>query len=114
MIPEKRSYADWNAAMVGNRAHRFFRGGRPFTDALSGSQTALDEAKTIRNAIAHESTKAQDKFETLVRTKLGTLPAALGVGRFLSTTVPASTPPQSYLELYLDRIELVTTQIVRS
>lgn len=114
VIPDGGHYAAWNAGAVGIRAHRFFRGGRPFTDALRGSQAALDEAKTIRNAIAHESTTAQDKFETLVRTKLGTLPAASGVGRFLSTTVPASTPPQSYLELYLDKIELVTTQIVRS
>lgn len=114
VIPEGRPYAAWDAVPVGNRAQRFFRGGGPFTNALRGSQAALDEAKTIRNAIAHESTTAQEKFENLVRTKLGTLPPALGVGRFLSTTVPASTPPQSFLELYLDRIELVITQIVRA
>lgn len=114
MVPEGRQYATWDASLVSNRAHRFFRGGSPFTNALRGSQAALDEAKTIRNAIAHKSTAALEKFENLVRVKLGTLPSSLSIGSFLGTTIPSSTPPQSFMELYLDRIELVATQIVPS
>lgn len=110
-VKEGREYATWSASSVSERAYRYFRGGGPFTNTLRASQSALDE--TIRNAIAHESTEAQQKFESLVRAKLGTLPPILSIGSFLSTPIPLSAPPQSFLELYLDRIELVATQIVQ-
>lgn len=112
VIPEGRDYAAWHAVPVVERAQRFFRGGGPFTTALRGSQTSLDEAKTIRNAIAHDSTIAREKFENLVRTRMGTLPAQFTIGSFLGTTIPGSTPPASFLDFYLGRIELVATQIV--
>jgi hypothetical protein len=113
VVPEGRRYAGWEAERVIDRAQRFFRAGAPFANALRGNQAALGEARTIRNAIAHNSTAAQAKFESLVRTKLGTLPPSLRVGSFLGTLIPSSTPPQSFLELYLDKIEFVITQIVR-
>lgn len=113
-IPEGRRYASWDAQAVSYRAQRYFRSGGPFTTALRGSQSTLEEARTIRNAIAHESSSTQGKFEALVRTKLGALPIRANVGSFLGTTVPASSPPQSFLELYLERIELVASQIVPS
>lgn len=111
-LKEGREYAAWGPSKVTERAHRYFRGGGPFTSALRGSQATLDEARTIRNAIAHELHTAQEKFEVLVRRKLGTLPSGLSIGGFLGTTFPASNPPQSFLDLYLDQIELVATQIV--
>ncbi len=112
VIPEGRRYASWAAIDVSNRAERFFRGGRPFTNALRASQSLLAESGTIRNAIAHESRTAHEKFETLVRAKLGTLPAGLTVGSFLGTTVPGLTPPVSFLEFYLNKIEFAANQIV--
>lgn len=114
VIPEGRQYAVWDAFPVSNRAQRFFLNGGPFTNALRGSQAALEDAKIVRNAIAHDSAAAHQKFDNLVRRELGTLPSNLGIGSFLGMTVPASTPPQSFLELYLDKIELVATQIVPS
>jgi hypothetical protein len=114
VVPEGRPYATWDANAVSQRASRFFRNGAPFTNALKGSQTALAETRTIRNAIAHDATSVKDRFENLVRTKIGTLPSGLTVGGFLSTIVPASAPPQTFLEMYLARIELVADQIVRS
>lgn len=112
VIPEHRQYATWDAESVINRAQRFFRDGRPFTNALRPSQNLLDESKTIRNAMAHESRTAHDKFENLVRIKLGTLPLNLSVGSFLGTTIPGSSPPQTFLEFYLDKIEFIGEQIV--
>lgn len=112
VIPERRPYATWDAGSVITRAQRFFRGGRPFTIALRTNQSLLDESKTIRNAMAHESRTAYNKFENLVRMKLGTLPLNLSVGSFLSTTVPSSSPPVTFLEFYLDKIEFVGEQIV--
>jgi hypothetical protein len=111
---EGRRHVSWTASEVSNRAKMFFRDGRPFVSALSTTQNTLNDARTIRNAIAHESIDAQQSFETLVRSKLGALPAGLSVGGFLSTPIPSSNPSQSFLELYLTRIELVATQIVPS
>lgn len=112
VVPEGRPYASWNTQYTMLRAQRFFRGGGHFKAPLQGSQAALEEAKTIRNAVAHESSSAQEKFERLVRNRLGTLPPGTSPGSFLATTVPGSTPPESFLDSYLSRIELVATQIV--
>lgn len=115
VIPEGRRYARWTvAAEVSTRAERFFRDGRPFASVLRPNQSVLDEARLIRNAVAHESRRSQQSFETLVRTKLGTLPPKLTVGSFLGTTLPGSTPPSSFLEFYAKRLEFWAQQIVRA
>ena len=111
-IPEGRSYATWDAANVIERAQRFFRSGHPFTNTLRANRNMLDETRTIRNAIVHESRSADEKFRNLARTRLGTLPSNLTVGTFLCTAIPGASPPQSFLESYLERIELVAQQII--
>lgn len=112
LVPEGRQYAQWDAVPVSNRAQRFFREGRPFTRALRSHQSTLDETKIIRNAIAHDSKNAHDKFENLVRVKLGTLPPNVTVGSFLGMTVSSSSPPVSFLEFYLEKVEVVARLIV--
>jgi hypothetical protein len=111
-IKEGREYPSWAPTVVAQRAKRFFRDGRPFTSALVTSQSSLDEARTIRNAIAHDSAGAQDKFESLVRQKLATFPSGMTVGSFLNTTDHSAAPPQSFLERYIGRLEFVVGQIV--
>jgi hypothetical protein len=114
-VPEGRPFARWTIATeVSLRAERLFRGGRPFAPVLRMNNSLLEEVRVIRNAIAHESSDAQEKFEKLVRDKLGTLPSNLTVGSFLSTTVPASAPPTSYLEFYFGKVETAAAQIVPS
>lgn len=114
MIPEGRGYAKWTSAReVSARAERFFRDGRPFAPALRSQGAALEETRIIRNAIAHESISARQKFETLVRTKLGTLPSGLTVGGFFGMTLPGTTPPISFLESYFTKIEHLAKQIIR-
>jgi hypothetical protein len=115
VIPEGRPYARWTAAgEVSRRAERFFRLGHPFAAVLSANQSLLDETRTIRNAIAHKSTSAREKFEALAREKLGgVLPPKLTVGAFLETTAPGRTPPTSLLEHYIGRIDFAAQRIVR-
>lgn len=110
-----RGYASWEiAADVANRATRFFRDGRPYTAPLRASQTTLDDARTLRNAVAHRSETAQKKFESLARNELGgTLPLGLTVGGFLNSPKPTLTPPRSFLEHYLGVLQLVAEQIIR-
>ncbi len=113
VIPEGRDYAQWtHATHVSGRAERFFRDGRPFATVLRSYQNTLDEARFIRNAIAHQSRSARDKFETVVRGRLTILPPQLTVGGFLGTTIPGTTPPVSFLEFYISRIDLAAQQIV--
>lgn len=112
MVPEDRTYAKWDVPHVCDRAERYFRDGRPFSVHLRSNQSLLDEAKTVRNAIAHESKSAHEKFENIVRTRLGTLPPNLTVGSFLSMTMTGTTPPLSYLEFYLGRLEVIAKKII--
>jgi hypothetical protein len=114
LVSEGREYSRWDAINVASRAQRFFRRGGHFTNPLRSKQALFEDAKKIRNAVAHESANARQKFETLVRTELGTLPAGLTVGDFLNTTKPASTPPRSFLEFYLTSIQSIADQIVPS
>jgi hypothetical protein len=113
VVPEGRAYAGWTVpAHVTNRAERFFRGGRPFAQVLRGNQSLLEETRIIRNAIAHRSMSAHDKFESFVRTKLGVLPPRTTVGSFLLTINPVITPPASFLESYIGKIDLAAKLIV--
>lgn len=113
IIPERRQYAEWtNCQDVCRRAERFFQKGRPYADVLRSRQNIFDESKRIRNAIVHTSGSAQNEFETLIRYKLGVLPPNTTVGSFLCTVKPDSSPPQSFLEHYLGKIEFVAKTIV--
>jgi hypothetical protein len=113
VIPEGREYAEWTAvSAVITRAQRFFEHGGPYAEVLANNRNTLSESKIIRNAIAHASATAQEKFEKLVRDKIKNLPPHFSVGAFLGSTVPKSSPPQSFLEYYLGRIELAARRIV--
>lgn len=50
VVPEGRKYADWsNFNYVIGRAERFFKDGKPYSDALKSQQTKLQDMQTIRN-----------------------------------------------------------------
>lgn len=107
-----KDYTKWNVSDVQRRADRWLRGGNPYTPVFQGQQTNMNKLVTIRNAIAHDSSNAKGRFETLVRDELGALPPRTSVGSFLITTVPNSAPPVSFMEAYLDKLELAAERIV--
>jgi len=107
-----KDYAKWQVHDVRRRADRWLDQGKPFTPAIQTHQTRLTELITIRNAIAHDSGSAKDKFENLVRRELRALPPNTTVGNFLMTLVPNETPPKSYFELYLEKLEDSAKNIV--
>lgn len=113
MCAGEKRYASWDADEVRKRAERFFRDGRPYADALSLHQTALVDVKVVRNAVAHDSDHAWGKFRDLVRRELTIVPAGLTIGGFLNTTKPGAAPPESYLDLYLKKLDLIADQVVR-
>lgn len=114
LLPESgRGYVDWdNLDHVRNRAKRFFRNGEPFETALLPRLNLLHEMRTIRNAIAHRSLASQEKFEKLVRDKLGYLPPNLTVGFFLESAIPGTNPVQSYLDQYLAGVSSAVSTLV--
>jgi len=112
-VAEGRRFAEWTKVEdVSSRAERFFRDGRPFTPVLNGNRSALDEMRTIRNAVAHASSSAQERFEEIARQRIGALPPGLTVGAFLLMTVPHSTLPNSFLEHYIAKLEFAAERIV--
>ena len=113
LAADGKDYAKWDTAVeVAARAERFFRDGRPF-GILRTLQTRFQDAKTIRNAVAHDSESAKAKFEGLVRRELTALPKRRSVGNFLNTVKPRTLPAVSYLEFYLDTLSDTADQIAR-
>lgn len=110
-----KDYAKWDGAPeVVRRAKQFFRDGVPYVAPLQSKMNALQDAKTVRNAVAHRSGTAIDQFEKLARNELkGALPPGLTVGGFLNTTKPGSAPPESFLDFYLGALQLVAEKIIR-
>ena len=113
LVAEGRPFPKWNTEEVRRRASRFFRGGKPFEPALKASQQTLQDLNTIRNAVAHDSEDSWDRFKSLVRRELKTLPLGLSVGKYLDTTRPGINPPITYMEHYLQTVVVVAEKIAR-
>jgi hypothetical protein len=75
---------------------------------------ALQEMRTIRNAIAHWQNIPQEKFQALVRTKssTGTYPKGLTIGAFLTGIIPRSAPPETFFDSYVARVRFLAGKIV--
>lgn len=109
-----KEYVDWNKwDQLKSRANKCFKNGKPFTAALVGQKMLFDELAVMRNAIAHPSAHAQNRFKSLVRSKLqGSYPTNLSVGGFLGMTIPNSSPPESFLEHYIENVNLLADLII--
>jgi hypothetical protein len=107
-----KEYAKWSVGDVRRRADRWLENGEPFSPVLQGQQSRLEQLITIRNAIAHESSAARGKFENLVRRELQALPTNTTVGSFLISIMPATTPPASFMEFYMNQLEKAARSIV--
>jgi len=110
-----KPYLDWspchhiydhNKAMFKNPKNTYFH-------TLVTVESMLNEIADIRNAIAHGSGHSWDTFKTIVRDKLtGAYPANLSVGGFLITIVPGTSPPETFLDDYLDKLRLAAGLVV--
>ena len=114
VVGADRNFVDWTKIDgLNTRAKKYFRDGKPYTDAFYGQIQFFEELRVIRNAIAHSSHHSQESFKKLARRKLlGTFPPKMTVGAFLGTTIPGSSPPESFLEYYVDGINTVAEKIV--
>lgn len=109
-----RDYTDWYRwDQLRGRAKKYFVDGKPYADALQGRKTLFEEMTTVRNALAHSSEHSQEKFKRLVRLKLsGTYPPKLTVGGFLAMTIPGTSPPETFLDYYIDSVSTLASLII--
>lgn len=114
MLVGEKSFVEWAKwDDLDKRASFCFRDGRPYSAALAGQKGVFREMNVLRNAIAHSSAYSHEAFKKLVRDQLrGAYPPRMTVGRFLATIRPGTSPPQSFLEYYLDRVNFIAGRIV--
>jgi len=99
-----KDYFQWNSASkVVQIAETYFKDGEPFKPILQGITAELKEMTTIRNRIAHRSTSAREKFNTLVRKNFGHGIPGMTPGRFLLTPTSSSSQ-SSFFDNYIEII----------
>ena len=103
---DRRGFSDWTAPeVVLERSDLLLHNGGPFRRALASRTSELQELKTLRNAIAHNSGPARKSFEKLVRNRLTYMPPNTTPGTFLTSILPRTT--KSLWEEYVELIRLV-------
>jgi hypothetical protein len=113
LLASDTRHTDWTAAdRVVKRATRFFKGGHPFVNVIHPQIHLLDNLKTIRNALSHESEEAADKFETFVRNELTYFPPGMLPGTFLVALKPHHSPPTTYLQFYAENFRSMAEAII--
>ena len=114
ILKANRDKLEWSGASeVINRAQLCFPGGLPFGPVLFPRIPIFNSAKTVRNAVAHESPESTAKLESLIRTELGYVRSGSNAGSFLGTVVPGSTPARTYFERYVMEFETCAKEIAK-
>ncbi len=109
---EGRDYTDWTSPdTVIRKAVLLFEDGKPFKDAFTPIIQDIQDMKTIRNAVVHMSTKSREKFETLVRNKLGYAKSGITPGEFLYTNTKSQD--MSYITYFTKILEFASKKIVK-
>jgi hypothetical protein len=113
LLTSDARHTDWTAAaLVANRAKRFFKAGKPFENIVRPQSNLLANLKTIRNALSHESAEAAGKFETLVRNELTFFPPGMIPGTFLMTLKPHHAPAKTFIQFYTETLRTMAEAIV--
>ncbi len=113
IIGGDRKYAEWTRTSdLRSRSKTFFRHHDPYDAPLRANSRTFDEMNVIRNAIAHTSAHSQESFKKLARNFFGTYPPSLTIGKFLTTSVPSTSPPQTFMQYYLSSVVNTANLIV--
>lgn len=107
-----RNYPEWGEDKTLKLAKVFFRGGEPYEGALRTRANRLADIRSVRNEIAHGSPESRSRFLAVARKELkGVVPARLTPGGFLDTSMPSVSPPQAFLEGYLELLRAAAKEI---
>lgn len=106
VLYQERAYAEWtNIESVFVRWLALFGAGNALESAVKPAQSDLKQMATVRNAIAHRSPAAVDKFKRLVQGQVGGRPRLGRPAAFLATAYPAD-PTRTFFDRYADVIEV--------
>jgi hypothetical protein len=112
-----QNYVGWNdSSTIIRRAERWLKNGEPFQTPLSAASQLLGFLRTMRNAIAHESESASEKYRDAVRKIYGAVPNRLSPGAQLLELPPAGIPylaGASLFEATISSFRLIAAGVVR-
>lgn len=115
LVTSSQPFLDWTSPQVViKRADTYIIGGDPIRTAIAGSQSHLQQAKKIRNHIAHNSTESAKDFNPIIVHFLLTAPlVAISAGEFLAYT-PTSGPcaRKEILSFFLEKLESTARALV--
>lgn len=106
-------YPDWTKIEdVRTLTKLYFVKGSPFLLPLQEIEVHFNEMKKVRNAIAHISVKAYEKFYGLVKARLPAFRQDVSPGEFLSSRV-SKRQKDSFFRHYVTFLEIATDKIMR-
>jgi len=115
LVTSSQPFLDWTSPQtIIKRAETYIIGGEPIRTAIAASQSHLQQAKKIRNHIAHNSTESAKDFNTIVVHFLLTAPlAAISAGEFLALTPPSGPcGRREILSFFLEKLESTARALV--
>ncbi|CAI8819830.1 hypothetical protein [Pseudomonas chlororaphis] len=115
LVTSSQPFLDWTSPpVVMKRAETYIVDGDPIRAAIAASQSHLQQAKKIRNHIAHNSTESEKEFNKIVVQLLLTPPMSkLSAGELLSCT-PTAGPcaRKEILSFFLEKLESTARALV--
>jgi hypothetical protein len=113
VILNGKKYVEWMpTSKLEDRAKIYFENGMPFACLSNTDKSNLDQAYTIRNAIAHQSTFSQAKFKTKIVDITAGLPDSNKTPAGYLRYIYRSSPDQTKLENFLIEINNIMNKIV--
>ncbi|MFC1621283.1 hypothetical protein ACFL2G_03155 [Candidatus Omnitrophota bacterium] len=107
-------YPDWTKIEeVRTLAKLYFIKGGPFLLPLKEIEVYYNEMKKIRNAIAHISENAKEKFYSLVKAKLPVFRQDICPGELLCNRI-SSRQRKIFFEHYINFLEIAANKIMRT
>jgi hypothetical protein len=112
MVLANREYFPWTAPEALRRQSVLcFQDGSPFWDILGEATTELQEVNTLRNYVLHRSRVSEEKFKSLVRDKLLTVPPDVTPASFL-LSARSGTAQRTFMAHYCNKLTVVSNKIV--
>lgn len=105
-------YPDWTKIEdVCTLTRLYFVKGKPFLLPLQEIEVYFNEMKKVRNAIAHISVNARDKFYGLIKATLPTFRSDITPGEFLCSYV-SKRPKKTFLDHYISFLKIAASEII--
>ncbi len=111
-----QEFVGWNEpTVIIKRSQRWLRNGEPFRTPLEAAAVLLTYVRRLRNAIAHDSTSANEQLGRSIRALYGSLPSIVNPGRQLQSPAPTGIPyltGSTLLESIANSYRALASQIV--